>query len=250
MRYEQVQRENRRLLNAGARGLDDGATDVAVAAHEGAHVVVASLVGFGPVYATIDPGLGSDGLTTFGKGAISEKMDREWAFNHAVVRLAGPEGERLAGKDDPDAGAKDDLVQARRAVGLYCRTAEVDIEIGRARRQARQMLLKEFAALLAITSALLEKRSINEDEIEQLLSSSMPDADDGDDEVEEIRRRMEARQRSLLGSDSIDDDDDDDDGSLRAILPTITGTVLHGALEAIPTRQCHRELLVFYGEAR
>jgi ATP-dependent Zn protease len=222
MTYQRMQQERTARLHRGVRSLLDDGTDEHTAIHEAAHVLCAAMVGFRPTFATINPGPGSAGRTDFGKGAISAKMDRAKAFNHCLVRLAGPEGERLVGRDDPDDSAKNDLSEARRAAGLVCSSeAEVSVLVDRARRQARRMLKANFGSLLAVTARLLEKREIGEDEIAELLASSIPD--------------------------DADDDDEDDDGSLMlpAILAAITGRVLFGAPEPIQTRQ--RRDLVFYG---
>jgi hypothetical protein len=177
MNYDLAQLERRRRLNASVRGLDDGSTDLAVAVHEGAHIVCAWLVGFSPVYATIDPGLGSDGSASFRRGSVSAKTtDRDLLWRHAIVRLSGVEGEKLTGVvSDYETAAKDDLARARDALGLICRGPEVDIAIACARSAAREMLKDNFATLLAVTKALLARRKLDESEIEELL------ADDDDD---------------------------------------------------------------------
>jgi hypothetical protein len=233
MKYARMEAERRRLLNAASRRLDGGTDDIATAAHEGSHILVGWLVGFDPVYATIDPQVGSDGMASFGRGAISATMDRQQAFNHAIVRLAGVEGEKLAGHDGC---GKDDLLQARTALGRINRSAEVvDVLVNLARAQARRFLEENFAMLLRVVAALLEKRSINADQIAELLASKMPDDDADDDDEEESK------------TSPLDGDAAGDGLMLRAILPAITGTVLHGAAEPIPTQQCRE--LVYYGEA-
>jgi hypothetical protein len=60
-------------------------------------------------------------------------------------------------------------------------------------------------------------------------------------EARRIRRRMQARQRSL------DRDDDDDGLLLRAIMPS-SGQILHGSPELIQFRQAEDRRLVFYGD--
>jgi ATP-dependent Zn protease len=184
MSYQRAELERKRRLNAGARAFDGGSTDLTVAAHEGGHVIVGRLLDFDPFYATIDSGLGSDGLTSFNRGSVGPSSSREQAFNHAIVRLSGVEGEKLAGYDG---SGKDDLLQARAALGRINQSREVvDVLVDLARRQARRLLEENFLTLLKITSALLERRTLDQGAIEKLLASSTPD--DADDDADEFHR--------------------------------------------------------------
>ena len=83
----------------------------------------------------------------------------------------------------------------------------------------------------------------------QLLEISLTDrpADHGaiarpiNHEARRIRRRMQARQRSL-------DRDDDDDGLLLRVIMPSSGQILHGSPELIQFRQADDRRLVFYGD--
>jgi hypothetical protein len=179
MKYERMHLERKRLLNAGTREwLDDG-TDLHVASHEAGHVVAGRLMHLNPTSATIDPGIGYDGLTTW--SATRQMSGHDLAYAHGVCLMAGNEAERLAGC--PGDQGKNDLAQARHFAGLIGQSpAEVDVIVDCARRTARGILKANFGSLLAITSALLTKRTLDRDEIKKLLASNMPDDDDDNDD--------------------------------------------------------------------
>jgi ATP-dependent Zn protease len=201
MKYKRMQTERRRLLNAGRRFWFGDNDDLDVAPHEAGHVVVGWLLDLNPTRATIDSGDGYAGATS-GVRPPRTKSDRDLLYAHTVFLMAGGEAERLVG--GPDDGGKDDLAKARAAIGLICRSsAEIDVAVDCARRTARQMLKENFASLLAITSALLTKRTLDQDEIEELLASSIPDADDDRDEdvADPILTRMLDPRRIIFATD-------------------------------------------------
>lgn len=190
MSYAQVQAERRRLLDAGRRlwlGDDD---DLAVAQHEAGHILCGWLCHLNPVAASIDGGAGFGGKTSFGR-ASSKMTDCDRAFAEAVCRMAGSESERLFGS--PDDGGKTDLIEARAAlaslisrsevsaIGQFpgvTRKAEVDVLVGCARSTARSMLKANLGSLIAVAVALISKRTLDQDEIKELLATSMPDEDE------------------------------------------------------------------------
>jgi hypothetical protein len=93
MKHERVQRERRRLLEAGRRHWlddDDDDDDISVAQREAGHIVCGWLLHLNPIGATINGGTGYGGKTSFGR-AISRMTESDRAYVEAVCRMAGSE---------------------------------------------------------------------------------------------------------------------------------------------------------------
>jgi ATP-dependent Zn protease len=172
-RYQQAQLERQRRLNAGLRTWAPPDLDLNVAAHEAGHAVASWRLSLDPTRATIEPGHGYAGMVSFRRAAT--EMDREQAFDHAIVLAAGDVAEKLLG--GPADCGKDDLTQ-RALLGPFCETdAEVDDMIADARRAARRMLKAHAGPLISITVALIAKRTLDQDAIAEIMTP----ADDDDD---------------------------------------------------------------------
>jgi hypothetical protein len=171
--YVAAQRKRRALLNAGSRIWGPYAADgydQRFASHEAGHVVTSFLLGLDPTFATIEgSGDGDDGCVRF--GSVGDQT-----FDHAVFAMAGVESERLFGFED-DGGGKNDLKQARAAISC----SSDDVTIADARRRARRLLKANRAALVAITIALLTKRSLDAAAIAAIMAEHVDDDDDADD---------------------------------------------------------------------
>jgi hypothetical protein len=198
MKYQRMQQERKALLNRGARHwLDDGSEDAATAQHEAAHALISRLLGLNPRSVTIEPGADYGGMTIL--ASASHRV-----FDRIVCLVAGSEAERMFG--GPDNGCKNDLLQARAL-------ADEDM-IKRARRVARKILKANLGPLTKLAIALLDRRTLDLAEIEEIIAANAPDddvSDDGDDGDDET---------SYVG--------EPDDGALlvRAILPD-DGMILH-----------------------
>jgi hypothetical protein len=90
MKQERVQRERRRLLEAGRRHWLDDDDDISVAQHEAGRIVCGWLLHLNPIGATINGGTGYGGKTSFGR-AISRMTESDRAYAEAVYRMAGSE---------------------------------------------------------------------------------------------------------------------------------------------------------------
>lgn len=175
--YKRAAQARKALLNCGARILNPD-LDLDVSAHEAGHACAAWLLGLDPTRATIEPGDGFAGKVTYGRAAID---DRERAFDCATVSMAGNAAERLLGA--PADCGQDDLRQARERLDTICRSEDdVDDMIDRAKRTARKMLRENAAALIKVTLALRTKRTLDADDIEEIMGSPYDsDDDDGGD---------------------------------------------------------------------
>ncbi len=156
MKYERMQRERKALLARGARYWGDGSEDAAVAQHEGAHALVARLLGATPTSVTIEPSAGFGG-----KMILASEPDR--TFERLIICVAGDEGERLFGGGS-DTACEDDLRQARALAS--------DDEIRRARRAARSILKANFTALAALAVALIDRRTLDLAEIDEIIGGA------------------------------------------------------------------------------
>lgn len=179
LKHEQALLERQRRLSTGTRRWGPPGIDLDVAAHEAGHTVVSWLRRLNPTRATIEPGLGFDGMVTFGRAATG--MDRKQAFDHAVALMAGNAAEKLLG--GPADCGKDDLRQARALLEPFCRSeAEIDDMIADARRSARRMLKAHAGPLIAIITALLAERTLDAEQISEIMTpADDDDDDDGDD---------------------------------------------------------------------
>lgn len=143
-----------------------------VAAHEGGHVLVSWLLLLSPTRATIEPGLGFDGMVTFRK-ATSE-MDREQAFDHAVVLMAGTQPRPclvvwpvVAKTISPKPARSWTRFANRRLRSTICSTA------------ARTMLKAHTGPLISIITALLAERTLDREQINKIMTRADDGGDDG-----------------------------------------------------------------------
>jgi ATP-dependent Zn protease len=183
--YKRAQEARKALLNRGARywADDGGREDAATAQHEGGHALVGLLLGLNPTETTIDPGPGYGGRTTFARTRTSETGFR--AFDRIVFSMAGPEAEKMFSSADNDGGGKGDLAQARALAASI--SDDVEGTIKRARRCARKILKANFVPLTKIAIALLDRRTLDLAEVEELLATAPPEddaSDGGDDDAE------------------------------------------------------------------
>jgi ATP-dependent Zn protease len=207
MKFERMALARKQRLLAGVRlhNLDE---DCAVAQHEAGHTLVARLLNFTVDRVTIDPNVGSAGMTSFddADGDVFEKI---------IVRMAGSEAERLLGGSDD--GCKSDLREAR-ALAETISDDVADI-VRQARRRARSLLRRHFVPLTKLAIALLERRSLDADEIADILDErggDDEDDDDGDDPQKMFERIVFNRRHVFFGAAepmhhrALDDDDDFD----------------------------------------
>jgi ATP-dependent Zn protease len=209
MRYQYFEQLRKRRLAQGARlWSEDG--DMRAAAHEGGHILAAERLGLNPVFATIEPGAGYDGLTTLGD------VDDERAFERAIVLMAGDAAEKLLLGEDYTNSNRTDLAEAR---ALFPDDDDIDNTIRKARRRANILLRENFIELTRLAVALIKKRSLDESEIADIIEA------DGDNER----------------------DADDDDAMQAAFLDAISDTrmVRHAAPEPFAITPYRR--LVKYG---
>ncbi len=174
--YKRAQEARKALLNRGARHwLDaDGSEDAAVAQHEASHALVGRLLGLTLTSATVEPDARFGGCTTWAS-----------ALETIVLLVAGNEGEKLFGGGS-DNGCKNDLAQAR-ALARSISDDEIGDTIKRARRAARSILKANFVPLTKLAIALIDRRTLDLAEIEEIIAANAPDddaSDGGDDDAE------------------------------------------------------------------
>jgi ATP-dependent Zn protease len=146
------------------------------AQHEAGHALVGLLLGLTPRSISIEPGSGSDGRTTW-----AEVSESHGAFENIIVRVAGSEAEKMFGSADE--GHESDLKLAR-GIAEWIDSDDDDIDdvIERAHGCACRILKANFAALTSLAVALLDKRTLDRSEIEEIIAAApLPDVDDGDD---------------------------------------------------------------------
>jgi ATP-dependent Zn protease len=185
-RYRAAELKRRQLLDAGLRYWHDDGYDQRVASHEAGHVVVAWLLDLDPTHVRADMGEGFAGQTSLGVRSTDDN-----AFDHAVVLMAGAEAEALFGFEADD-GARTDLKQAR---AMICRSSG-DVTIADARRRARRLLRANRGALVAVTVALLAKRSIDQAEIAAIMGDNT-DTDVDDENQLIFENEISIRHRAI-----------------------------------------------------
>jgi hypothetical protein len=179
--YQRRQWEMRRL-DADRRREDN--RDVNTSWHESGHVVCGYLLRLNPTKATIVGGDGYSGLTHFGE-TDEEMTDHELAYARAVVCMAGVEAQRLFG--GYDGGGEQDAGVAAVVLGAVCRSeAEIDAVVESARGVARAMLRTNFITLCEVAIALIDRRSLDEAAIEEIIAANSDVGDDDDDDDGEV----------------------------------------------------------------
>jgi hypothetical protein len=199
--YQRAQWEMRRF--DADRRREDNRRDRAISAaqHEAGHALVGLLIGLTPRSITIEPDFDADGSTTW-----VEASESHGAFENIIARMAGSESERLFGSADEGAGS--DLRHARVVAGWCPDDDDIDDIIERARGCARRILKTNFAALTSLAVALLDKRTLDLGEIEEIVAAApLPDDAELLAEAERLLASISASHR-----DNDDDDDGDDDG--------------------------------------
>ena len=201
--YKRAQEARRAMFNRGCRYLldTDGSEDRAVAQHEAAHALTGQLLGLTPRHVTVEPNHCYGGMT-----AWASEPDR--AFETIVALMAGNEGEKLFGGGS-DNGCKGDLSAARALADSI--SDDVDGTIKRARRAARKILKANFVPLTKLAIALLDRRTLDLAEIEEVIAVDEPDDDASggrDDDAapsifdrDVILARMLDRQRQAFDRD-------------------------------------------------
>jgi ATP-dependent Zn protease len=192
--YKRAQEARRALFNRGCRHLldADGAEDAAVAQHEASHALTGRLLGLDVTAATVEPGARFAGMTF-----CASAPDR--AFDTIVMLMAGNEGEKLFGGGS-DNGCKNDLRQARALAASI--SDDVKGTIKRARRCARKILVANFVPLTKLALALIERRTLDAAEIEELIAANAPDddaSDGGDDDAELLASDRDPILMRMLG---------------------------------------------------
>jgi ATP-dependent Zn protease len=166
------------------RRREDNRRDRAISAaqHEAGHALVGLLVGLTPRSISIEPSFDADGSTTW-----VEASESHGAFENIIVRVAGSEAERMFGSADE--GHASDLKLARVIAEMICSDDdEIDDVIERARGCACRILKTNFAALTSLAVALLDKRTLDLGEIEEIVAAApLPGDVEGydDDDVDE-----------------------------------------------------------------
>jgi hypothetical protein len=175
--YQRMQWQRRRF--EADRRRDDN-HDISTAWHEAGHVLCGELLGLNPTSATINGGDGYSGKTYFGE-TLGEMTDHDLAYARAVVCMAGLEAQRLFGGPD-DGGGDGDAGIAAIAIRAICRSeAVIDGIIESARRAACEMLKANFIPLCEIAIALLAERTLDRDQIEEIIAANAPEDDAGDE---------------------------------------------------------------------
>jgi hypothetical protein len=174
--------------------------DQRIATHEAGHCVAACLLGMPPAGATIDEVGAYRGLTWFdddadpradppagtvaivaelqplmpklGRNRDAVAADLMRCADHVIVSVAGIEAERLIiGTTLPNTGH--DIEEARAIAVLIVRSpASVDGYLKFARAEARALLADHADAVQAIAGALVERRTLTADLIDNIIFAS------------------------------------------------------------------------------
>jgi hypothetical protein len=173
--------------------------DARVGVHEGGHIVAARLLGHPLGGATVDPGPGYEGRVwgerhmeafTEGRGdasdvrevlaplmpqagedrsAVSDVFGNVYA--HCIELMAGRAAERMLLSDRDPEPPVDDLRQARELAMLLCTSEEaIETFIAHCDVAARDLLLPYGDVVIALSTVLRIKRTLNGAEIDELIS--------------------------------------------------------------------------------
>jgi ATP-dependent Zn protease len=195
--YQRAQWEMRRFDAARRREDNREKRDISTAQHEAGHALVGLLLGLTPRSITIEPGFGSEGVTTWARASGTHG-----AFENIIVRVAGSEAEKMFGSADE--GHEKDLELARVIAGLIYSdddVDDVDDVIERARGIARSILEANFIPLAALAVALIDRRTLDLAEIEEAIAANSAVDDDAyraadDDGLITVSEFIRARARA------------------------------------------------------
>ena len=207
---------------AAAAGANTGrcrSMDFRIAVHEAGHALVARALGMPIAGCTITPDQNYSGLTWGPDGDPSKYCSNEevaslcdrlasmvppvgaartdggalldHAHCRAIVLVAGTEAERALHTADAPLAAAHDLRQAESFASIFCcTTAAIDAFIVYSRAEAAALIEAHRNAVLAVAAALIERRTLNGDEIDEIIAAAVA-RDELDREV--ARRAQWAR---------------------------------------------------------
>ena len=131
--------------------------------HEAGHAVIGRVLGLEGGLVTIVKDDIGDGRAAFrASGTVEARI---------VMSLAGREAESVFGFDNADNEMTEGAGYDRSHIGFLCAEAGQVIDIERLRRKTRRLVQKHRASIDRVAHALLERKTLQGDELDALMGS-------------------------------------------------------------------------------